>query len=151
LYRNNPFLKLELSCVSNGTSCSTNSILELLYGGVGGAELKNGSGAVPSTPRSALNMFWKREAQTHIRLQAIMAQQTKQKHSLKVTGLLLHHPDMADTVTFQPNNFSNLGRVVGGRLMTVQEGKKVRRESAAQEPGGRSIIKYHLTLGLGTL
>jgi hypothetical protein len=44
--------------VSNGTSCSTNSILELLYGEVGGAELqkREWSGA-----KHQLNMFWKRD------------------------------------------------------------------------------------------
>jgi hypothetical protein len=34
LYRNNLFLELEQSCVPNSTFCSTNSTVELLYGGV---------------------------------------------------------------------------------------------------------------------
>ena len=40
LHENNPFLKLEQSCVPNGTSCSTNSTVELLHGRVRGAELQ---------------------------------------------------------------------------------------------------------------
>jgi len=39
LHRNNPFLELEQSCMPNRTSCSTNSTVKLLHGGVRGAEL----------------------------------------------------------------------------------------------------------------
>ena len=37
---NNPFLELVLGSVPNSTTCSTNSTVELLHGGVGGAELQ---------------------------------------------------------------------------------------------------------------
>ena len=40
LHRNNLFLELEHSCVPNSTTCSTNFTVELLHGGVRGAELK---------------------------------------------------------------------------------------------------------------
>jgi len=40
LHENNPFLDLEQSCVPNSTTCSTNSTVELLYGGVRKAELE---------------------------------------------------------------------------------------------------------------
>jgi len=40
LHGNNPFLELEQSYVPNSTSCSTNSTVELLHGGVRGAELQ---------------------------------------------------------------------------------------------------------------
>jgi hypothetical protein len=40
LQENNIFLRLELGCMPNSTTCSTNSIVELLYNRVGGAELK---------------------------------------------------------------------------------------------------------------
>jgi hypothetical protein len=40
LHGNNSFLELEQSCVPNSTTCSTNSTVELLHGGVRGAELE---------------------------------------------------------------------------------------------------------------
>jgi hypothetical protein len=40
LHGNNSFLELEQSCVPNSTSCSTNSMVELLHSGVCGAELQ---------------------------------------------------------------------------------------------------------------
>jgi hypothetical protein len=38
LHANNPFRLLELGCVPNSITCSTNSTVELLDGGVHGAE-----------------------------------------------------------------------------------------------------------------
>jgi len=40
LYGNNQILKLKLGCVPNNIICLANSTMELLYGGVGGAELQ---------------------------------------------------------------------------------------------------------------
>jgi hypothetical protein len=40
LHENNPLLELEQNCASNSTTCSTNSTVKLLYGGVRGAELE---------------------------------------------------------------------------------------------------------------
>jgi hypothetical protein len=40
LHGNNPFLELEQSYVPNSTSCSANSMVELLYGGIGGEKLQ---------------------------------------------------------------------------------------------------------------
>jgi hypothetical protein len=40
LHENKPFLELEQSCVLNITTCSTNSMVELLHGGVRRAELE---------------------------------------------------------------------------------------------------------------
>jgi hypothetical protein len=53
LHGNNPFLELELELgyVPNSATCSTNSIVELLYDGVGGAELKK---LEQSSPKHAL-------------------------------------------------------------------------------------------------
>jgi hypothetical protein len=49
-YENNTFPELELGCVPNSTTCSTNSIVELLRDGVGGVELQKREQAVPNTP-----------------------------------------------------------------------------------------------------
>jgi len=50
LHENNPFLKLEQSCMPNSTSCSTNSTVELLHGGVRGAELQKLEQSSPKHP-----------------------------------------------------------------------------------------------------
>jgi hypothetical protein len=50
LHRNNPFLELEQSCVSNSTTCSTNSTVDLLHGGVRGAELEKRERSSPKHP-----------------------------------------------------------------------------------------------------
>jgi hypothetical protein len=40
LHENNPFLKLELRCMPKSTTCSTNSMVELLHDKIFGVELK---------------------------------------------------------------------------------------------------------------
>jgi hypothetical protein len=40
LHENNSFLELEQNRMSNSTTCSTNSTVKLLYGGVRGVELE---------------------------------------------------------------------------------------------------------------
>ena len=54
LHENNSFLKLEQGCVPNSTFCSTNSTVELLHGGVRGAELQK---LEQSSPKHLLNQF----------------------------------------------------------------------------------------------
>jgi hypothetical protein len=47
----NLFLELELGYVLNNITCFTNSMIELLYSGVYGVELKNGIGAIQTAAR----------------------------------------------------------------------------------------------------
>ena len=53
-YTNLMFPELELNCVPNRSTCSRNSTVELLCGGVDGAELKK---VEQSSPKQALNMM----------------------------------------------------------------------------------------------
>jgi len=55
LHENNSFLELEQSCVPNNTVCSTNSTIELLYGGVCGVELEKREQSSAKTPRNTLS------------------------------------------------------------------------------------------------
>jgi murein endopeptidase len=52
LHANNLFLELELEldCVPNSTTCSTNSTVKLLHGEVCGAELKKWERSNPKHP-----------------------------------------------------------------------------------------------------
>jgi hypothetical protein len=43
-------MELELGCVPNSTTCSTNSTVKLLYGGVDGAELQKQERSSPIHP-----------------------------------------------------------------------------------------------------
>ena len=52
-YRNLMFPELELNCVPNRSTCSRNSTVELLCGGVGGAELEK---VEQSSPKQALKV-----------------------------------------------------------------------------------------------
>lgn len=49
-HENDPFLELEQSCVPNSTTCSTNSMVDLLHGVVRGAELKKWERSSPKHP-----------------------------------------------------------------------------------------------------
>ena len=60
-YRNLMFLELELNCVLNRSTCSRNSTVELLCGGVGGAELKK---VEQSSPKQALSILYYSRKQT---------------------------------------------------------------------------------------
>jgi len=53
-YKNLMFPELELNCVPNRSTCSRNSTMELLCGGVGGAELKK---VEQSSPKQALTLL----------------------------------------------------------------------------------------------